>query len=317
MGRLTHLQQTLEQVVAQKNSSCVVVDYSCPERCGEWVSANHPQVQVVRVSGKTKFNRSLAANAGSHAIDAPWVCFFDCDILLDSQFTEQVLPLLQPGYYYCPSPIQDWALCGTFICSHEDFTRIGGYDEVYKGWGERDLDVYSALEFVGVKRGSFSSSLLRHLSHSEQSRVQFHEIQERHVAQSSNRIYRFVKFDMMHMMGQFLPQKTREALYQEVTEKTRSTIYESKSLDLAVEIPEMDLVFDYQVLGIRDRRLTQWIMKIYGANFINRFHRFIKAFIFRRSMDFTNTIYGRHLPFGRRLELRLTSKVGKSQKARE
>ena len=313
MGRLAQLQETLRQVVVQADSSCVVVDYSCPDRCGEWVSANHPHAHVVQVSGQKTFNRSLAGNAGSRAIDAPWVCFFDCDILFDLRFAEQVLPLLQPGNYYCPSPIRDWALCGTFICSREDFNRIGGYDEVYEGWGERDLDVYTALEFIGIKRQTFPSSLLRHLSHSEQSRVRFHHVKARHVAQSTNRIYRFIKFDLMHVVGQFLPRSTREGLYQKISERTKSAIYEGKPLDLAVDVPGRNLILEYQVYGIKTPLLIRWMMRIYGSHFINRLHRFFKASVLRRSMDFTNAIYGRHLPFGRRLELRLTSKVGMSR----
>lgn len=311
MGRLAHLQLTLGRVLAQRDSSCVVVDYSCPERCGEWVSANYHEVRVVRVPGKTKFNHSPAANAGSRAVNAPWVCFFDCDILFEFAFAETVLPLLQPGYYYCPHPIRDWALCGTFICSQEDFERIGGYDEVYKGWGERDFDVYSALEFVGVKRRTFSSSLLRHLPHGERSRVQFHDSKERHVVQSINRIYRFIKFDMMHVTGGLLRQETRDDLYEKVAERMRCTIYKGKPLDLAIEIPGLDLILRYQVHGIRERHIIQFVNMVYRSQLINRFYRFIKAALLRRSLDLTKAIYGRHLPFGRRLDLSLTSKTAK------
>ena len=307
MGRLSHLRQTLGQVVVQHDSSCVVVDYSCPERCGEWVSENYSQARVVRVPGMTQFNRSPAANAGSRAVNAPWVCFFDCDILFDPAFADTVLPLLEQGYYYCPHPIRDWALCGTFICSHKDFELIGGFDEVYQGWGERDFDVYSALEFLGLKRRTFSSSLLRHLPHGEESRVQFHASKERHVNQSINRIYRFSKFDMMRATGGFLTPETREDLYKQVTERVKCTIYEGKPLDLSIRIPGLDLILNYQVHGMKERRVIYFINTIYRSHLINWLFRFVKSALLRRSLDLTSAIHGRHLPFGWRLDLHPTS----------
>lgn len=307
MARLTHLKLTIGRVVAQPDSACVVVDYSCPQHCGDWISENHREVRVVRVSGKTTFNRSPAANAGARVVTTPWICFFDCDILFESAFAETILSTLEPGYYYCPDPIRDSAVCGTFICSREDFERIGGYDEVYQGWGERDLDVYSALEFIGVKRKSFPSSLLRHLPHSEQLRVQFHNVKTRHVSQTINRIYRFVKFDVMHATGDFLSSNLRAELYEKAAERTRSTIRDGKPLDLAIEIPAMNFILTYKVHGITTRPIMCFIGMIYSSNPINRLHRFVNTVLLRKSLDLTEWIYGRHLPFGLRLEVTLSS----------
>ena len=39
MGRLAHLRQSLPSFTAQPDTSVVVVDYSCPERSGEWVES--------------------------------------------------------------------------------------------------------------------------------------------------------------------------------------------------------------------------------------------------------------------------------------
>jgi hypothetical protein len=114
---------------------------------------------------------------------------------------------------------------------------------------------------------------------------------------------------MMHVTGGFLPHKTRENLYEKITERTRCTIYEGKPLDLAIEIPGLNLILSYQLHGIREPHVIQFIDMVYGSHLINRLYRFIKVSVLRSSLDLTNAIYGRHLPFGRRLELILSSKT--------
>ena len=64
-GRLSHLQQTLPRIADQPHVECIVVDYGCPERCGDWVEAHHPNVMVVRTGPTEGFNASRARNAGA------------------------------------------------------------------------------------------------------------------------------------------------------------------------------------------------------------------------------------------------------------
>jgi len=150
MGRLAYLRQSLGRMVAQPGCSCVVVDYSCPDGSGDWVAAHHPAVRVVRVPGQTRFSVPRARNAGLRAIETPWVCFCDADVVPESSFIDAVRPLLRPGSYYRPAPLDDTGLYGTFIALRADLERVGGYDEVYQGWGDEDVDLYRALEFVGL-----------------------------------------------------------------------------------------------------------------------------------------------------------------------
>ena len=122
--------------MAQPGASCIVVDYSCPERCGDWVEQTYPQVQVIRVPGKSHFHLAHARNLGAREANAPWLCFIDADIALASSFTEAVLPLLRPGHFYRADPCET-GLVGTVLCSRADFAGIDGYDEVIQGWGAR------------------------------------------------------------------------------------------------------------------------------------------------------------------------------------
>src|SRR5262245_41343728 len=122
MGRLSFLQQTLGRMVNQPDSRTVVVDYSCPDRTGDWVESNYPDVAVVRMPGHSTFQPAVARNAGARADGTTWLCFIDADVILDENFAEQVLPTLRPRHFYRANP-SDAGTWGTFICSREDFER--------------------------------------------------------------------------------------------------------------------------------------------------------------------------------------------------
>jgi len=187
MGRLAFLQRTLGHIVSQPDCACVVVDYSCPERSGDWVAYNYPQAIVVRETGRQTYHHGRARNLGAQAATAPWLCFCDADVLLVPSFGATVLAQLQPGYYYRPDCLTDLGLCGTFICARADFERIGGYDEVYQGWGDEDKDVYQSLEFAGVRPRTFPVSQVQHLPHDDQARVRFYDQKDRLQSFSINR----------------------------------------------------------------------------------------------------------------------------------
>lgn len=236
MGRLGNLQKILGSVVAQPDSSCVVVDYSCPERTGDWVASHYPQVRVVRVDGQTRFNKPRALNEGSRACDSPWICFCDADILLHPSFGADIFPLLRPGHYY-RGPLLGLCIFGTMICSRPDFNRAGGYDEVYKGWGSEDDDMYAALDFVGSKAQDLSPNLMNHLPHSEESRVQYYDIKNREITKNINGIYRRVKFDIMLAINDFLPRGTRERMYEKILEEVYAALRDRRNVDLRLDVP--------------------------------------------------------------------------------
>jgi hypothetical protein len=53
-GRLAFLKQTLPLMVAT-GFPVTVVDYDCPEGTGDWVAANFPDVNLVRVKDRSFF----------------------------------------------------------------------------------------------------------------------------------------------------------------------------------------------------------------------------------------------------------------------
>jgi len=214
MGRLWALRQTLGRMIEQPGCSCVVVDYACPDRAGDWVEKNFPGVRVVRRPGRSEFSRSDALNVGAGFADAPWLCFIDCDILLEPGFSAAFLPTIEEGCYYMDG---SWAIGtgGTFSCSRAAFERVGGYDEVYRGWGEEDNDLYHALEFIGIKQKFFPDGMMHHLEHGDEQRALFQSV-DMDTSGEVNIIYRKLKWRAARMRGELLPFEARSALYDKV-----------------------------------------------------------------------------------------------------
>lgn len=212
MGRLTHLQQTLPSMARQADCACVLVDYSCPERAGEWAGRHCPSVRVVRVDGAAGFNLARARNAGAAVCEADWLCFIDADVRVEPDFMDEVAGLLVPGAYYRPLP-PDVPTWGTVIVARSDFERVGGYDEVMEGWGGEDDDLYARLQFAGCRAGGFPGRLLHGIEHGEAERVQHYAIKDRELNQRINALYLCIKSDMSRLAGRPVPVDIRRALY--------------------------------------------------------------------------------------------------------
>lgn len=236
MGRLASLRQTLGRMVAQPDCSCVLVDYSCPDRCGDWAEAHAPGARVVRMPGRTEFNLAAARNAGARHADAPWVCFLDADVLLEPGFAATLLRALSPGGYYRAAS-GDPGLAGTVACARADFARAGGYDEVYRGWSGEDTDLYDAMQFLGLEPRPLPPALLRHLPHPEGQRTRFYGTGHGSLDHAVNRVYRTLKWDAARLRRQPLTLDMRRALYERVHEVVTASFWSGRAGDLTVGLP--------------------------------------------------------------------------------
>ena len=231
-GRLEHLKQTLPRVVNQPDVSCVVVDYACPDNTADWVAANFPQVPVVRVTGEAGFNAARARNLGARAANAPWLAFFDADILWAAEFASTVIPSLQSGHYYRAQPVtpQTW---GSFICKREDFDAVGGYDEAFTGWGGEDDDLMALLSMLGRKSAGYSAELIEEIPHDDAARVRFYEVKDRALQHRINMLYIQAKLDMIRLLGGPLPLEIRQHLFGEVRRIIRQAADTGQSAAIA------------------------------------------------------------------------------------
>jgi Glycosyl transferase family 2 len=179
MGRLSALEQSLPTFCRQSNSRVVVVDYSCPDRSGDWVEAHHPECQVVRVPGEEFFHSSRARNAGVQVVPQgdDWVCFVDADVCLSPSFCAIVRPLLEPGRFaVLPMHPRNKGLTGLILASRGDVARCGGFDEGYRNYGRQASAMRVALFAAGLTPVFLGDGLARHLDHGD-------EVRSRHYRQ--------------------------------------------------------------------------------------------------------------------------------------
>ncbi len=218
MGRLEDLRETLPRMVAQEHATVIVVDYSCPQRVGEWVRTSFPQVQVVEVFGKSYFDRSHAKNQGVEAARTPWVCLVDADMILDPQFIPRTRTLLRPGRVVRSDAVKE-GTGGTFFFEKHRFAQVGGHDPVFFGWGEQDEDLVNAIQFTGAQLVHFPAGLIRHREHDDHARTRFHQDTDRKRTHMINRLYRAAKWDWARLSGQIPNLEERQKLHSLIRER--------------------------------------------------------------------------------------------------
>lgn len=160
--RLADVQRTIGSLVAQPLSSCVLVDYSCPQGAGDWVRARYPTVSVLGVGGRERFQGAHARNQGASAADEDGIlCFLDADVEAAPGFSREVLLRFAEGTFLVPDrsgPGLDTAL----VCSRAAFERCGGFDEAFQDWGDEVRDFRATLRRAGLAERRFPSALLAH-----------------------------------------------------------------------------------------------------------------------------------------------------------
>lgn len=238
MGRLAHLQQTLPRLAAQSGAECILVDYSCPERSGDWAQASVPGVRVVRVENETCFNLARARNAGAAVCDADWICFIDADVLVQPSFSVEVAEALSPGAFYRPDPF-DALTWGTVIVARSDFERIGGYDEIIEGWGGEDDDFYARLQMSGSIPAGFPGHFMNGIDHDEADRVKHYAVKDRLVSQRINALYIRIKLDMSRLVGQAVPADIRRSLYTDLSRILPQADAERTSARMNIDLAQM------------------------------------------------------------------------------
>ena len=214
-GRLRFLRETLPLLAAQPAAACVVVDYGCPDHCGDWVEANLPQVKVVRWPAASTFHAAHARNLGAAAAVTDVLCLIDGDVLVDPGFTLAVLAQFDPRCYYLAEPLAG-DISGTVVCASAAFAFAEGYDEACTGWGGEDLDLYDRLEFHGLRRAGFPARLLAALPQHDAERTVHSADADKEVSNSVNLLYSHIKLDLMRLSASRLPAGFRAALHAQV-----------------------------------------------------------------------------------------------------
>lgn len=237
-GRLHHLKETLPLLVSMGPEQIIVVDYGCPDGTGEWVRKNHPEVTLVSVSDDPGFCASRARNLGAGAANTEWICFIDADIRVDPAWLDWIRGNLQSGHFYRAAKVQgrrDGETWGTVICQKAAFDRLGGFDEVFRGWGGEDTDLYFRLaENADQFESAYPSHFVTAISHDDEERTRFHQLKNRWLQLVVNRYYRNAKYFLMRDSKIELPISIRESLMVQISDGVKGA-FEKKQPDSARE----------------------------------------------------------------------------------
>ena len=203
-GRLGHLKQTLPHMVAPGTHDVIVVDYACPEGTGDWVEATYPGVRVVRVEDGIHFCLARARNFGAELVETEWIVFVDADIFPHPEWHQWIGQNVERGKFYRAGPIagkMDHETWGTCIISRADFLAVGGYDEVFRGWGGEDNDLYVRLALKGVEECFFPGEFVSPIRHGDELRADFNGLRSKKEVVALHKCYSLAKRGLIEQLG--------------------------------------------------------------------------------------------------------------------
>ncbi|HSC84779.1 MAG TPA: galactosyltransferase-related protein [Pseudomonas sp.] len=243
-GRLHHIKQTLATIVAEAPAEIILVDYACPDNTGDWVEKNFPSVKVVRVKDDAGFCLPRARNIGAANSSAPWLCFIDADIKVQSGWIEWMRNNLDNSCFYRASRIdgkQLQEIAGTFICPRNAFNSIAGYDEVFRGWGGEDIDLYARLADVAkVQTAYYPQQFVKPIAHADDERTTFHAIKNIKIQSLINGCYVKAKAHLHSNGIREIPFETRQRMLDTLSNHLRQ--YQSQPNTFAIRLQADNLL---------------------------------------------------------------------------
>ena len=172
-SRLNHLKQTLPLMLARPGVEVIVIDYGCPQGTQAWVQAHYPQVKTARIDDDPLFNHARARNHGLAMASSEQVAFIDADICLSDAWWKwwDGLEPQRRTVYRCAQDTPDRGIWGSWMGQKEDLLAVEGYDEMFRGWGGEDDDLYQRLDSIGCRFEEFPSGALTSIPHSDADRT--------------------------------------------------------------------------------------------------------------------------------------------------
>ena len=235
-GRLEHLKKSLPTMVAQSCDEVIVVDYSCPEGTGDFVTKNFPSVRLVSVPGQDHFSNWKARNAGAAVATSNVLIFVDADTLLADGAIEWIAAHLPPrtfGFFDSKTSrafnrdgprVAANQLKGFQIIPAAAFQRAEGYDEVLEGYAAgADTDLEIRLSMIGLRRRPLDSSIVESVIQHDASSRTAHHAQPIASSYAAGLLYRAAKRVLLKMNRRAeLPIGMRRNLYRAAAQAART-----------------------------------------------------------------------------------------------
>lgn len=232
-SRLPQLQQTLPTLAQQPNAEVIVVDVECPQKSADWVATSQfGNVRTVRMTNMPVFSAARARNIGAAHAQSRWLCFLDADTLLAPNFVRDVvtnLPADSFTQFAVDAP-------GLVVVSREDFLRIGGYDEIFEGWGCEDNDLIARLQLLGRRREMLTNTWHTQIEHDDILRTQHQAISDKWLSLRINGMYFQIKTDLARAQSVIsLSHDDLQAIYGQV----KNTVLASplNAVEIRVRLP--------------------------------------------------------------------------------
>jgi glycosyltransferase involved in cell wall biosynthesis len=203
-GRLEHLRRSLPRMAAQKGCKVIVVDSSCPDGAGHWVSSKYPEVTVVFLEDNGTFNPSRSRNAALKICETEWICFVDADVILSREFFPVVKDIIKDKHFYTFKRVPGMrGSGGTCIVKRADAHHIGGYDDLIVAWSGEDVDFYYRLVLYGIHRIKLAHDFIDEvIQHSDDSRTRYHSNKDIRINGAIAMFYVAAKLNIMKHMSQ-------------------------------------------------------------------------------------------------------------------
>jgi len=184
-GRLAHLRQTLPYWRKQqyRPHEILLVDYGCPDGCGDWVRQTYPDIRVVRAGQVNGFNACRSRNLGAAQASGNYLAFADADFIAPADYLQRVADQLRAGKnLVCIAHYDsgEMGLNGTCTVATSLYQRVRGYDESHPTYGFDDTDFYRRCEAAGATRGYLHNCQC--LAHPDQERMKFYPEQDKAAA---------------------------------------------------------------------------------------------------------------------------------------
>jgi glycosyltransferase involved in cell wall biosynthesis len=225
-GRLEHLKQSLPRMIEQANSEVIVVDYSCPDKTGDYVEKHFPAVRVVRVEGERVFSNWKGRNRGAAIASGDMLLFCDADTILTENAAEVIsrsVPEKAFGFFTRKSTahfnksglrLEMNQLRGFQAVPAAAFKGLGGYDELLAGYAAGgDTDLEERLVLFGLKATGLGDGIIDDVvQHDNVARFTFHRDPIR-ISYAAGMLYRRAKILLLKASKTGLPLADRERIY--------------------------------------------------------------------------------------------------------